>query len=213
MREHQCYVFGAGDDAGGFPRPAPGALVIAADGGYARLEAWGIPTDLIIGDFDSLDTPPRGSHVVRLPQEKDDTDMLAALRAGLARGCRRFHLYGGTGGRFDHTVGNLQCLAFLAEAGARGFLYGADQVTTILKNGRISFPAGAAGLLSVFAYSDRARGVTETGFKYGLDRATLQNTYPKGVSNAFIGLPGTVSVEEGLLAVIYPRAVSPCDGD
>ncbi|MBP1758965.1 MAG: thiN [Firmicutes bacterium] len=211
MRAGNCYVFGAGEDFGDFPQPAPGDFVIAADGGYSRLEARGISADLIIGDFDSLDTPPQGDHVVRLPREKDHTDMLAAILVGLQQGFRRFHIYGGTGGRFDHTMANLQCLAFIAEAGARGFLYGADQVSTILKNGKISFPSEAVGLISAFAYTDIALGVTEQGLQYRLDAATMKNTYPRGVSNAFTGVPSTITVEEGMLLVIYPKGVAPLD--
>ena len=57
---------------------------------------------------DSLREAPRGGEIVRLPAEKDDTDMVAALRLGLARGYRDFRLYGAAGGRIDHTIANLQ---------------------------------------------------------------------------------------------------------
>ena len=54
----------------------------------------------------------------RLPVEKDDTDTLAAIRAGLEQGCGLFSIYGGTGGkRLDHTLANLQSLLFLRRRG------------------------------------------------------------------------------------------------
>ena len=42
------------------------------------------------------------------------------IREGLARGCTEFYFYGATGGhRLDHTLANLQSLAFLRRHGAR----------------------------------------------------------------------------------------------
>ena len=71
------------------------ALVIAADGGLRHLEAQGLTADLIVGDFDSLGRVPEGDNILRHPVEKDDTDMLLAVRTGLDRGYRIFVLYGG----------------------------------------------------------------------------------------------------------------------
>lgn len=41
--------------------PHPGAqdFVIAADKGYEALEAYGVPPDLVVGDFDSLGRRPQ----------------------------------------------------------------------------------------------------------------------------------------------------------
>ncbi len=64
------------------------ALVIAADGGLRHLEAQGLTADLIVGDFDSLGRVPEGDNILRHPAEKDDTDMLLAVRTGLDRGYR-----------------------------------------------------------------------------------------------------------------------------
>ena len=55
-------------------------------------------------------------------KEKDETDMLAALAQGRARGYSCFHLYGGLGGMLDHTLANLQLLCAMAQAGEQGFL-------------------------------------------------------------------------------------------
>ncbi len=84
-------------------RPAENDFVIAADAGLRYLEQAGILADLVIGDFDTLKEIPTGANVVRLNCEKDDTDMLAAVREGIKAGYKEFHIYGGTGGRIDHT--------------------------------------------------------------------------------------------------------------
>ena len=151
-----CHIVGAGERSGLVPDPGPKDWVIAADGGYARLLALGIPADLVVGDFDSL------------AWEKDETDMLAAIRLGLKKGYRAFYLYGGTGGRTDHTLANLQCLAFLSKRGARGFLFGANEAITAITDGEIAWGPGGRGTVSVFAHGGRAEGVSIRGLKYPL---------------------------------------------
>ena len=140
-----CFVFAAGSYFGLPERPRPGDLIIAADAGYARCREAGLRPDLVVGDFDSS-AAPAGEAVLRLPVEKDDTDTLHALRLGLARGCRDFVIYGGTGGaRADHTLANIQCLYFLAAHEARGRLYGDGAVWRVLDRERVGFPASARG--------------------------------------------------------------------
>ena len=207
-KQHACYIFAAGEQYGPPPEMAPGSFVIAADGGYAYLRAHQVAPDLVVGDFDSLqEPPPAGPDTIVLPQEKDDTDMVAALRAGWGCGYRAFHIYGGTGGRLDHTLANIQCIADLAVRGGRGFLYGRDTVITAIAGGRVNFDASARGILSAFAHSDTVTGVYEVGLKYALADATLRNTYPMGVSNEFTGVESSVSVGRGTLVLIYPTDV------
>lgn len=102
----------------------------------------GLTPDLLLGDFDSLHTVPDFAYIRRVPVEKDDTDMMLAIKEGLARGETEFHLYGGMGGRrTDHTIANLQCLLYLAAHGARGWLYGDGEQFTAICGGEITLPA------------------------------------------------------------------------
>ena len=118
-----CYIFGAGSFYGLSQRPAPGDTVIAADGGWEPCRGEGLTPDLLLGDFDSLHTVPDFAHIRRVPVEKDDTDMIRAVKEGFARGETEFHLLGGMGGRrTDHTLANMQTLAYIARHGGRGFL-------------------------------------------------------------------------------------------
>lgn len=189
--------------------PAPGDLVIAADGGYAHMG--GIKPDLVVGDFDSLGYVPADEQVVRHPAEKDDTDTMLAARIGVERGYRAFMLLGGVGGRLDHTLANIQTLAFLRENGARAALIGEGETIVFLQNESLSLRAGLSGIVSVFSYGAVAYGVYERGLAYALTDATLTDTNPLGVSNAFTGEPADISVREGRLVVLY--AGSPEDSD
>ncbi|MGI6240222.1 MAG: thiamine diphosphokinase [Christensenellales bacterium] len=204
-----CHIMGAGDPAGARIDAQPGDIIIAADAGYLELARRGIRPDLVVGDFDSLGDPPADVEILRYPPMKDDTDMLIAVRAGLARGFARFLLYGALGGRIDHTLANLQTLLFIAEQGARGALVGADESVAAVRNGEIAFPAHARGTISVFCMGEAAKGVTLEGLLFPLENHTLNPSYPIGVSNAFTDAPARVRVREGALLVVFPTAAMP----
>lgn len=203
--EQTCYIFGAGDYGGLTLCPADisDGLVIAADGGFAQLEQWGISPHLAVGDFDSLGRVPQGVEVVRHPVMKDDTDMMLAVQTGIRLGCTRFLLYGGLGGRLDHTLANVHILAWLARLGLPAFLLGEDTAVTAVHDGALVFDAGCQGTLSLFAWGGAARGVTLRGLLYPLERAELSPERPLGVSNEFLGQRAHVSVQSGTLAALW----------
>lgn len=197
-----CYIFGAGSFSGLVSRPQSGDTVIAADGGWQICQREGITPDLLLGDFDSLDSVPDFPRIHRVPVEKDDTDMMLAVKEGLKRGETVFHLYGGMGGsRTDHTIANLQTLLYLADRNAQGWLYGTDERYTAIRDSSITFPAQEKGILSVFCMGADAGGVTIRDAFYEIADVTLTAGFPLGVSNHFVGKPITVSVEKGSLLI------------
>ena len=153
-------------------------LVIAVDGGLPRLLAQGIEPDLILGDFDSLgeDLFPLleklertgRKKVLRLPREKDDTDTIYAARLCLEQGYRDFLIYGALGGRLDHTMANIQTLAWLRERDARAYLVGKTTLVSVLSSEKVTFPENFEGIFSLFALDSRVTGVTLEGMKYPL---------------------------------------------
>lgn len=206
-----CVVFAAGtyfDDRPSIPRDA---FVVAADGGLDHARALGIRADAVIGDFDSISGPvPEQSGTIRLPEEKDDPDLLSALKVGWAQGARTFHIYGALGGRVDHSIANIQILARLAAHGGIGYLFGDGTIVTAISDGSLSFSSdaatrGAGRMVSVFSHSDQSTDVTERGLKYRLEHATMLNDTVQGVSNEFLtATPAVVSVGSGTLVVTFP---------
>lgn len=203
LKEKICYVVGAGENCGLDFLPQPGDYLIAVDGGFDYLQEKGLCPDLVIGDFDSVREKPSHSNVVVLNREKDDTDMGAALDVGIEKGYREFRIYGGTGGRFDHTIGNIQLLAALSQKGKKGFLIGREWIMTAVTDGSIEFDSSYEGYISVFSHSDESRGVYEENLKYKLQDAVLTNTFPMGVSNEFIGKESRITVEKGTLLLVF----------
>ncbi len=200
----KCLIFCAGGFAGLLEPLGPDDYIIAADGGLVYTEALGVTPDLILGDFDSLGYVPEGSQV--FPVEKDDTDAMLAVKKGLELGYTDFLLYGSLDGpRLDHSIANFQTLQYLADRGAMGMLVGKTQIVTVVKNGKIAFPAEKAGIISVFCMGVDAHGVTIKGLKYTLENGTLTAGFPLGISNHFIGQEAEISVENGSLLVIYDK--------
>lgn len=202
----RCFVFSAGGFDGLRERPRSGDFLIAADAGYLLCRKLGLSPDLLIGDFDSMSAPsalPDAPHVERVPVMKDDTDTMLALKAGLSRGCREFHIYGGAGGaRPDHAIANMQGLYYLRRREARGFLYDRDFVWTVIENESLEIPRTVPdGLLSVFAFGGAASGATVRGALYGLEGGEISPDFPLGVSNHIAADKALVSVEKGALLV------------
>ncbi len=208
MREPVCIVVGAGEFRETALPVGPRDLLIAADGGADHLRSLGRVPDVLIGDMDSL-AEETTAETIRLPREKDDTDMRAALRLGWERGYRRFRIYGGLGGRLDHTLANLQCLADISNRGGCACLLGEDFAVTAVTDGVFELPRGRQGIVSVFAVSDRAAGVAIHGLRYELEDAQLTSRFPIGVSNESDGTGGRISVADGTLLILYPRGEEP----
>ena len=196
-----CYVVGAGDCQGVTVTPQENDYIIAADAGLTALRQWGITPHLAVGDFDSLSAVPADVSVLRFPVRKDETDTQLAVEEGLKRGYKHFALLGGTGGRTDHTLANLQLLTYLAARGCRGVLLGGGVAATVIADGASWRMQQETGTVSVFCFSDTATGVSIEGLDYTAADITLTKELPGGVSNAFVGQEATVHVERGALLI------------
>lgn len=211
-RKKRCIIIGAGELTVTQIPVRDEDYVIAADGGYLYCKMLKIVPDLILGDLDSVgeqeaeelsrirkQDPER---IVVLPAEKDETDMLAAIHAGLEEGCREFYIYAGQGGRLEHTIANIQCLKYIRECGAAGYLMDGTGMILVAQNETVSFLPTAQGYLSLFSMGDRAEGVTIRNMKYELNSAAITNSFPIGISNEFIGEQASITVENGTLVII-----------
>ncbi|MDD3369677.1 MAG: thiamine diphosphokinase [Lachnospiraceae bacterium] len=216
VKTGKCIIMAAGDFTPVEIDVKDEDYVIAADGGFLYCSLVNVLPDMIVGDMDSVDSSVKAEllqwkeenpdRFVLLPTIKDDTDTLAAIRIGLEKGYRKFHIYGAMGGRLEHSMANIQCLTYLKENDAVGYLMDASCMVTVIKDEAIHFNKNLTGYLSVFSLGDQAVGVNETGLKYTLDQATVTNAFPVGISNEFIGEEAVVSVEKGTLLVIVSWA-------
>ena len=200
----KCYIVGAGEFFGDFS-PREEDLVIAADGGYSALSERGIRCDLLVGDLDSEDSPPTDIEILRHPIEKDETDMHLAYLEGARRGYENFEIYGGTGGRSDHTFANYCLLFYIRERGGRARLHDKLGYAMAIENEMTRLEGEVGDHLSVFAFGGDALGVDIRGFKYSLTDGTLSADFPLGVSNEFISESGEIGVRKGRLLIISQK--------
>jgi len=208
MESQICYIFGAGEQTPCHIELSKEDLVIAADGGFDYLLNIGLRADYVLGDFDSVLSYDLPSDSMRYPKEKDDTDMMLAIKLGLEKGYREFIIYGGLGGRLDHTLGNIQILTYLSRNNASGTLYGKDYALRVVTDGTISFgkdlPENILGnIISIFSLSDVSVNVTIQGLKYELEDVNLTNSVPLGISNEFTGKKAFINVKKGTVAALW----------
>lgn len=197
----KAYVFGGGVYDASFPDISPEDFVVAADAGYEILSSRGIIPDVTVGDFDSSATKPSENCIV-LPVEKDITDSYAAVMLAVEKGCSEIYIYGGMGGRPDHTFANYSILSKLSLAGIKNRLYGEGYYVTAVSDSEIVLSGEYGKTVSVFSWSEKCEGVTLEGLKYSLSDAVLTNDYALGVSNSFADNKAVISVRKGTLLIM-----------
>lgn len=205
IRNSICYIVGACQELENniYILNNNNDLVIAADGGYDSLIKKNIIPDIVLGDFDSVSSMPEHKSIIKYPIKKDETDTFLSYKAGSDRGYEYFVIYGGIGGRIDHTIANIQMLSYIAENKGRGFLVGDGAIITAIHNSFIEFPKDYTGKISVFSAKNTSKNVEITGLGYSAENILLNSSFPLGVSNEFIGERAKISVGEGTLLVVW----------
>ena len=197
----KCIII-AGGELDVQPNTSECDMLICADSGYSHAEKFGITPDVIIGDFDSFTGQlPADVEVIRSAPEKDDTDTLMAVKLAIARGAQDITLYGGFGGRFDHTFANLQAMKFALNNRIRMRIADRNNVAELFEEGIHIFKRRGA-YFSVFAYSDKAYIEKLSGVKYPLRNAILTNGVPLGVSNEIVHEQAFLEISSGTVLVI-----------
>ena len=180
------------------------SFVICADSGYLYAKELGLKPDLVIGDYDSLGFTPDEESIFTFPVEKDDTDLMLAIKEALKRGYDNIDIYGGLGGRFDHTLGNIQALGYLAEHNAKGRILSDNEQIEVLNPDEYVFKKKEGWSLSLFAYSEKVENLCISGVKYPA-KTTLTNTFPLGVSNMITDSTATISFTDGRLLMVQSK--------
>lgn len=200
-----CYIVGAGSlYEGDLPfEKQENDLLIAADGGYEHMKKAGMMPDLLIGDFDSMEKPNVSCETITLPVEKDDTDIVFAVKEGFRRGYTHFVIFGGLGGkRISHTIANMQLLEYIATLGGTAVLKGGTTSLFLLIQGQSHvFEQETGKELSLFSITPTA-SVTLQGVKYPVTRVTLERCFPLGVSNRVLEPTAALTVHSGTILVV-----------
>ncbi len=176
--------------------------VICADGGYIHAQRLNIEPDLLVGDFDSLlSEDVTAENIKRFSTHKDYTDMAIAVKEGISLGYDCFELYGGIGGRLDHTLANIAILLDLSLDGKKACLVNSHTRVIVVTNETVIL-SKENSTVSVFAVGETNPIVTLKGFEYPLNRYEMCQRTALGISNEFSEKSATVTVENGSVAIM-----------
>ncbi len=182
----------------------PDDFIICADGGYDIAVADNLYPDLLIGDFDSIsEHTPRAKKIIRVPSEKDDTDLMICIQHALDKGFDEYIIIGGIGGRLDHTLGNIQSMSYACDHIRKIVMCDPENTLTMLSGGDVTLQKQPGKKhFSLFSITEECTDVTITGAKYPLTGARLAYNVTLGVSNEFVSNEVTVSLGSGKLLVV-----------
>lgn len=201
-----CLIFSGGTVAGCEYLPEGYGLTISADAGYLNALKFGIVPDLCIGDFDTLNVSidPR-CETIRVKPEKDDTDTMLCIKKAISLNYDSVYIYGAIGGRFDHTMANVQSLEYASLQGIKGYLIDSQNIVTVQGVGTETYRSiEGFKYFSILSLSERSV-LSSDGLKYRLDGTTLTRDFPLGVSNEILKGVADVTVLQGLVLVSYSK--------
>lgn len=178
-------------------------FVIAADGGLLNIEKNNIIPDLIIGDFDSLGFEPEGENVIKHPVRKDDTDMMLAVKKAVDLGYQEIIIFGGCGGRLDHTLANVNTMVYALEKNVNISILDSENDMYITDD-EIKLSHRDKDNFSLFTIEEKAV-VDIEGAKYSGSGIVISNNTTLGVSNSFVEDEAIINVVDGTVLVIVSK--------
>lgn len=203
--KNRCVIIGGGDCTADILKAhiTLNDYVICADGGYDTAIISDIIPDLLIGDFDSINAIPENVSRITLPVEKDVTDSVAAFNEGIKQGYNDFLLFGGTGGRCEHTLANISLMANASRNGIDFTIIDEKHIFRSITNSSVKIKNKENQQISIFAYGNIADGVTLKGLYYPLNDYSLDPfDGALGTSNHIVDEYGEITVKNGTLVII-----------
>jgi len=185
-------------------------FIIAADKGCECLYNYNIIPDLLIGDFDSANKEILNKarlkikEVLEFPPEKDYTDTEIALMEAAKRGTQKIYLFGATGTRMDHTLGNIGLLLIAKEKGITLEIID-DNNRIYLGQNKMILRGSYGENISFHALSDKVANLEIKGGKYILESYDMSLLAPRAICNEFIDTPIEISYDSGELLILHSR--------
>lgn len=190
---------------------ADNSFVIGVDRGSEVLDKLGITPDMVIGDFDSVDSSIRekythNSNAIFLNPIKDATDTHMAVLEAIKLCPKTVTILGATGGRLDHMMGNFALLKLCLDEGIKCTIIDEqNKITMIDKQMRINKQEQYGKYVSLIPFSDEVTGISLTGFAYELSDATMIKADTIGISNEIREEEGFISIKTGYLMVMETK--------
>ncbi|MCB2292041.1 thiamine diphosphokinase [Clostridium algoriphilum] len=184
-------------------------FIIGADSGANCLYCYNITPNLLVGDFDSIDTKVLDYFKINnciidvYPTEKDFTDTEIAVRKAISMKPKEIVLLGCTGTRVDHLLGNIGMLKICLENSLNACMKDANNNIRLIDSST-SLNGVVGETFSVQSYGDEIIGLTIVGAKYPLDNYNLKIGQSISISNEFSVPLVELKFESGTLMIILP---------
>ena len=195
--------------------PLAGHKWVGVDRGVFTLLERGIEPIVAFGDFDSVSSgewdtiSSRVEEVNRYRPEKDETDLELALNWAAEQGPEEITIYGATGGRLDHFMGNVQLLLKGDLRGITVRLVDSLNELYITRPGEHVVETDPRyTYISFIPISPAVKGLTLSGFKYPLTNRNIFWGSTLCISNELIQSHGTFSFSDGIIMVIRSNDAS-----
>jgi len=176
------------------------------DHGVVLLLEAGIMPEYSYGDFDSI-TEKEREFITRqldidpVPAEKDDTDLALCLDDLVRKGYSTINVFGATGGRMDHTLGNIHLLMHEALRTKNIKIIDRQNVISLLSPGKHEvMRQEGMRYISFLPFNDETV-LSLDGFKYELDEEPLGFGTTLTISNEFMNDKGNVDTDSSILMI------------
>lgn len=224
--------------ANGNPFPAEelkesmkGRKVLALDGAVNRFKALQLYPDFILGDFDSVEdpffwgitalfseideqhSPYEGNFGITIIPAKDQnyTDLEKGIRYCDQSDATSILIIQATGGRMDHTLGNIGLLKKHASSDRPLILLTEKEQIFYLGNTSISIEGGEGETCAIMGYPQAL--MTTTGLAYNGIEYPLQLGIQESICNTIIEPHATISIQGDALIILPKNCITKCQSN
>ncbi|GAB4139042.1 MAG: thiamine diphosphokinase [Ignavibacteriales bacterium] len=178
-------------------------FVVAADGGANNLMKINVIPDVVIGDFDSIESSTlnwakKKSKLIQINRQ-NDTDVEKAIKYLIKEKFTEAIILGGTGDRLDHSIANI---GFIIKYSNRiklflihinSILYTISQAT--------EFNVKKGETISLYAFDPKTK-LTSSGLKYKLNNSSLMFGEKDSTSNVAASDKIKIEAKDGIAVIV-----------
>ncbi|MBO1510454.1 thiamine diphosphokinase [Metabacillus bambusae] len=185
---------------------------VGIDRGALYIQESGLPLNYAFGDFDSITNEERNeltrafTNLSIFSAEKDKTDTELALEWAVQQSHEFIQIFGATGGRIDHMLGNIQLLSKTINYNTKIEIIDRQNHITLFTPGTYTIKKRKEWkYISFIPISHEVKGITLEGFKYPLKNCHISIGSTLCISNELIHELGTFSFHDGIILMIRSR--------
>lgn len=183
-------------------------LLVAVDGGLNHLVYLDLLPHLIIGDFDSIrpellaDYIKKEVEIKKFNPHKNETDLELALNHVLDLDFEQIEVFGATGGRFDHILGNIFLFSDPRYVEKEIKIWSKSSVTFYCQTNQ-EIKGQKGDLISLIPITAEVTGITTEGLLYPLNDETLVRWRTRGISNVMESTDARIQFQKGSLLCVH----------